>query len=454
MTRDVSPAREILRLSWPAAVQQLLQSAMFFVDTALIGHLSPEAGGSQPLAAIQICGPLVWSAATIASFFAVGTTAVVARAAGERDPTKARRATSVSMRLALWAGLAAGVLGLLGAPAFTDLYGGPDLHPRTRSDATLFLRIFAAGFPMHLLVLVQMSALRGAGDTRSPMTAGLLANVLNAAGNVLLLPRLGVPGAAVATFVATLAEGAWLSRRLARGPRKAVGPFVLTLPYREFGRWDLPAARTILGVSLPSLGEAIVSHSAFLAYQHAINRISEAAMAAQRIAITWESLAFMPAFGLYIGTAAFCGQRLGEKRPDLAERGVWRAAAWGAGFSLVLSAAFLAAPEGLSRLVAGEEPATVALAAGALRIAAAEVPFLVAATALYGGLRGAGETKGPLLVSFVGGWLVRVPLSYALGLSLGWGLAGVWVATLADWACRTALYARLFSRGAWKRVVL
>ncbi len=470
MPDDDGPDRSfpagILKLAWPAALQNLLQSAMFFVDTAIIGRLPAEPGGAQPLAAMQLVGPVVWSAATIASFFAVGTTAIVARAAGERDLAKARRATSVSLRLALAVGAAAGVIGILAAPWLAAFYGGSAARPETRADAALFLQIFAAGFPVHLAVLVMMSALRGAGDTRGPMAAGILANAVNAAGNLVLIhgwgpfPRMGVPGAAAATLVALCLEAVWLFWILSRAPARSgtAGSFTLTLSARDSLRWDPATARAVMTVSLPSLAEAAISHSAFLTYQYAINALSETAMAAQRIAITWESLAFMPAWGLYVGAATFCGQKLGEKRPDLAERGVRRAAAWGAGIFLLLSVPFVTVPGFLARLVADVPGAggaeVIDLAATCLAIGALEVPLIGASMALYGGLRGAGETKGPLLVSFIGGWCVRVPLAWLFGHTLGWGLAGIWLCTVIDWGTRTALYAWLLARGRWKQIKL
>ncbi len=462
--------REILILAWPAALQNLLQSAMFFIDTRVIGYLPIDPSGSHPLAAMQLCGPLVWSSTVISGFFVVGTTAVVARAVGERDLAKARRATAISMRLAIVVALVAALAGFLAAEPLMRAYGGSAVHPQTIADASSFLKIFAVGFPLHLLVLTQMSALRGAGDTLSPMAAGILANLLNAVGNIALIlgawgcPAIGVPGAAVATVLATAFEAVLLTFFLVRGGiRTGKSTISLTLPLRAFTSWDASMARSILTVSLPALGEAVATHSAFLAFQKSINHMSETAMAAHRIAITLESLAFMPAFGLYVACAAYAGQRLGEGRSDLAERGVRWTATRGAALFCVLSALFAGLPEILAGMFL-EVPGTpqdllvrnetITASAVCLRLAALEIPLIAAAMALYGGLRGAGETKGPLWVSLVGGWLLRVPLSYGLGLSLGWGLAGVWTATVLDWTVRTALYLRLLARERWKKIAL
>lgn len=466
--------RAVLALAWPAALQNLLQSAMFFCDTAIVGRLPVAPGAPQPLAVIQLVGPIVWSVTVITSFFSVGTTALVARAVGERDPAKARKAASVSMRLAALAGVAIAVLGLWGAEPLIGLYCGPNVLPETRHDAARFLQIMAAGFPIHLLGHIQMSALRGAGNTVAPMTAGILANALNVVGNYGLilgrwgLPALGVPGAAVATVAATFVEVCclfWVMTGRATAFLWGGGApgRLLAVPFSRAFAWDRNLARTTLQVSLPSLAEAVVSHSAFLAFQRVINEMTESAMAAHRIAITLESVAFLPAFGLYVGAAAYCGQRLGEGRPDLAERGVRAAAGAGAALFLAISALFLAVPERLAGMFiappldsagAALRRQTLDLAAVALRIGAIEVPLIAAAMALYGGLRGAGETRGPLWVAFVGGWLLRVPLAVLLGLSAGWGLAGVWTGTVVDWGARLTIYRRLFRKGAWKQVSL
>jgi Na+-driven multidrug efflux pump len=101
----------------------------------------------------------------------------------------------------------------------------------------------------------------------------------------------------------------------------------------------------------------------------------------------------------------------------------------------------------------GEET-TVAAAAACLRIAAFNQPFMAMGMALGGALRGAGDTRSPVLVGVIGVWAIRVPLAWALAFPLGLGLNGIWITMTADWAVRTLVFSILYRRGRWKTIKL
>ena len=179
-------------------------------------------------------------------------------------------------------------------------------------------------------------------------------------------------------------------------------------------------------------------------------------MAAHRAAITVESLTFMPAYGFAVAGSAVVGQYLGAGRPDKADAGLKVCARLS---TLLLASAgvlfFFFSPPLVRLFLRGPgEEATVAAAALCLRISAFEQPFMALAMALGGGLRGAGDTKSPLLVGALGIWGVRVPLAWALAFPAGLGLSGIWITMIADWAVRTAVFGVLYRRGRWKSINL
>jgi putative MATE family efflux protein len=263
-------------------------------------------------------------------------------------------------------------------------------------------------------------------------------------------PRMGVAGAALATSIsfalqATIVFGyLWTSRSPVR-----LSSAALTGVTRQ-------SLARLVRVSIPAAAEPLLLQSGFLIYNKAITLLGTMPMAAHRAAITVESMTFMPAYGFAVAGSAVVGQNLGAGRPDRADAGLrecarlstWLMSAVGASFF------FLAAPLVRLFLRSPDDGPAVAAAAMCLAISAFEQPFMAMAMALGGGLRGAGDTRSPVLVGLLGVWGVRVPLAWALAFPAGLGLYGIWITMIADWAVRTAVFSVLYRKGAWKTLRL
>jgi len=440
-------------LAGPAAAQNLLQTLKFFVDTKMVGDLTAEEGPG-PLAAVGIVGPILWSITVVFTAITVGTTAIVARGTGERKGEQVQSAVATSIGVALLLGAPVALAGWFAAEPIVHLFSAGRVEPAVAVEARDYLRIVLAAFPLDFFALVAMAAMRGAGDTLTPMLVGLVANAVNIAGNWLLIhgnagfPRMGVPGAGLATAIAFGVEALLLALALARGFGGR-----LRFPPSSMRAANLGMLRRLSRVSFPSGVEAVLFHTAFLLYQNAVFRLGEAPIAAHRIAITLESLAFMPAYAFHLAAATLAGQRLGEGRPLDAERSVRETTRLAALGMLATSLSFLLFPGPLAEFFTGD-PDLLGRTPVLLRLAALEVPFLGIAMALSGGLRGAGETRGPLLVTALGAWCFRVPLAYLLGSEAVLGLPGIWVATSLDWIFKAGLLAWLWRRGHWKQVTV
>ncbi|MCA8961017.1 MAG: MATE family efflux transporter [Planctomycetes bacterium] len=455
---DGNLSREILRLAIPAALQNLLQTAMFWVDTTMLASFAQSAFRDPelqavPLAALAVVGPIVWSLTVIATLTAVGATALVGRRIGEGRPDEAREIVGTAAILSLAIGLVVVVPGTLGSDALVEALLA--ISPRERvpglaEAASAYLWWFALLFPFRALALTLEAALRGAGDTKTPMFGGVVANIGNFATNAVLIfglwgaPRLGVEGAGVGIAVASVTEAAFLIFMLARG-RSAR----LEMRTADFVRFSRRWARDLIRVSLPALVDAVIFHVGFMVYQLAILSLDGTQIAAHRVAITVQSAAFMPAAGFYAAAASLSGRLLGAGKAELAVVASRRNAIFGTISMLPIVALFLLAAHPLA-LVIGQNPAVAEVAARCLRIGALEVPFLLITESLRGTLRGAGETRQPVLVTLVGTWGVRVPLSWLLVRSLGWGLVGIWVTTVIDWTVRAIIAIGLVRAGGWR----
>ncbi len=303
------------------------------------------------------------------------------------------------------------------------------------------------GFPLAVL----NGVMRGAGDTRTPMNITLVMNAWNIAGTYLLvfgmgpLPAYGIVGAGMAAGSAR-AVGGTLALLLL-----LVGATPIKIPWRAILRWDPPLVMTLIRLALPAAGEYLVQRAGSAVFTRIISALGTTALAAHQVAVSLESLSFMPGVGLSVATSTMVGQTLGARRPDLAERSVATAARYALFIMSMVALLFFFASRPLAQLY-GATPDVVDLAALALRIGAFEQLGLAVYMVVTGALRGAGDTRSPLRVSLAGIFLFRIPLVYLLAISLELGLAGVWIGTVIDWSGRAGLTAYFYRTGRWKTV--
>lgn len=434
----------IIRLAMPAVIENMLMTVVFVADTLIVGWLQDELS----LAAVSLAGVFIWVADALFMALAVGATAVVARAWGACDRARAQAAAGQAILLSYLGSLVVVALlfpnterymRLMGAaPAVAEL---GDQYLRWAVGASLF------GFPL----TVSNGIMRGAGDTRTPMYITFVMNAWNIVGAYLLVfgigpfPAYGVVGAGIAVGTAR-ALGGTLALLLL-----VLGGTPIQVPLRAVLRWDPSLLRTLTQLAMPAAAEHLVQRAGSAIFTRIISVLGTTALAAHQVAVSLESLSFMPGVGLAVATTTIVGQALGAKRPDLAERSVAISTRYALLVMGTVALLFFFASQPLARLY-GATPEVVDLAAVALRIGAFEQFGLAIYMVLSGSLRGAGDTRAPLQVSLAGIFLFRVPLVYLLGVTLGLGLAGVWIGTVLDWSGRAVLTAYFYLKGRWKTI--
>jgi len=197
--------------------------------------------------------------------------------------------------------------------------------------------------------------------------------------------------------------------------------------------------------------EQVIFSVGMLMYGIMVIGLGTTVYATQRITFNAISLSFMPGFGYAMAATTLTGQSLGAQKPETAARATWYA---------LRSALILMSTMGLIFIVFGkplmraftDDPDIVALGAVSLAIMAFSQPFQAIGQVLAGGLRGAGDTRFPMIISTVGIWLIRLPLGYLVGVKLGYGLPGVYSSSIADSAVRALLAYLRYRTGAWKNI--
>ncbi|MCU0621519.1 MAG: MATE family efflux transporter [Gemmatimonadales bacterium] len=408
-------SRALLALALPVVAVQVGLMLMGVVDTMMVGRVSAAALAGVALGNLYYFGCSIFGMGVL---FALDP--IVAQAVGARDEAGIARGVQRGGVLAVLLSVPVAALMLLGEPALRAAGQPVDVIPQ----AGAYTRYSAPGVLPFYLFLVLRQTLQALTRMRPILLAIVAANLLNVVLNWVFIfgnlgaPRMGVAGAAVATTIgrwvlpALLLALAWPALRDALRPlrREALAP----APLLRMLRLGAP-----IGI------QSMLEYTAFGMVGLLMGRIGTTAVAAHQVAINLASLTFMVPLGVGQAAAVLVGHAVGARDP-VAARGAARAAvAYGVGFMGLTAIAFLVAPRFLAQLYT-TDAATVALAATLLPVAGVFqlVDGLQAVTA--GVLRGAGDTRVPMLINLGGFWLFGIPLCLLLGFRAGLGAVGLW----------------------------
>jgi putative MATE family efflux protein len=435
--------RNIARLAIPAALENILHMMVFIVDIIMVGRLGTEA-----IASVGLAGALNFVLTIVFSSFSAGTVSLVARHTGAREKDQAERVAGQSLLLALITGLAVAPIMFFYSKNIFYLMSA---EPGVMGLSSLYFGIVISFLPCRLIILSGHAAFRGAGDTRTPMLITLAMNCLNVLFNWLLIfgiwvfPRMEVAGAAWGTAIC-YTVGSIMNLFILFGGRA-----LITVRLRHFLTFDAHVVKRILSISLPAAMDAFLTQLGYLAFIKIVTMLGTVPLAAHQIAVRIESLSFMPGYALAISTATLVGQSLGAKNEELARLSMRRNCIIALILMCTFGAIFLLFARQLGMVFRPEED-VLRLSAFCVMISAIEQPALAIYMVYAGGLRGAGDTFSPMIITIVATLFVHVPIAYVFGIVFGWGLAGIWFGAALDWIGRSVAVYILFKRGRWRRI--
>jgi putative MATE family efflux protein len=258
---------------------------------------------------------------------------------------------------------------------------------------------------------------------------------------VLQVGPMGAAWASAITWFLNVTAVLLLLRRGVAGLSIFGGPWRLTMT----------TIRRIFEISLPSAAESATFSFGILALSGLVFRLGTEQVAAHQIVGQIETFSFFPCIGFAAAASALVGQALGMHDTKRAMSAGWAAAGMALVWATLAGIAFILIPSFLLGLFTNADAVVIA-GAGALAVVGLGQPAQAAIFALGGGLRGAGDTRFPLMVSLVNWFVVRLPLAYVLAFPLGLGLTGIWVGVTVDYFVRAVLLAVRFRSGAWARV--
>jgi putative MATE family efflux protein len=432
--------RAILLLAIPMVLEMVLESLFAVVDVFWVGRL-----GADAVATVGLTESLLSLVFAVGLGLSLSTTAMVARRIGEKDPQGA----AVAGAQAIFLGI--GVSALVGIPSW--IYAGDLLRLMGASPAIVatgsgYARIALGGSGVVLLLFLNNAIFRGAGDAAVAMRLLWVSNIINLILDPCFIfgigpfPKLGVTGAAVATFTGRSIGVLYQFYRLLRGTERIR---ILTSQIRL----DLKVLIRLVRVSLTGILQFAIAHTSWIGLVRIISVFGSAALAGYTIAIRILIFILMPSWGLSNAAATLVGQNLGARQPERAQISVWRTGFYNMIFLGVIGVFFLIWATPVVRLFT-QDPEVVPLAASCLRILSCGNIGYAYGMVMLQAFNGAGDTVTPTVVNFFGFWLLEIPLAYFLALRMGWQAKGAYVSIVVA-ECAIALAGvLLFRRGKWK----
>ena len=455
LDRSIPTWKLVLMLAWPSIIEQLLHTAVNYVDTAMVGSI-----GTFATASIGVCQSTIFLLMGVMNAAGLGFSVMVARKIGEGNHEEARTILRQSMLAVVAVGLGLTLLvELILAPNLPRWMGAePDVLPH----AITYFRIIGANYLLNTGMIMATNMLRCMGDTKTPLKFNILTNLVNVVGNFLLIyptrtltvvgitftmpgAGLGVAGAAAATVLATAFSAVCLLSVLFL--RK--GPLQISLREDYRPRPDIIKQAFHLGV--PSFLERAVISGGQIVSTAMISGLGTAALAAHQLANSGESLCYMPIFGFSVAATTLVAQNLGAGDKERAfKQGAWSTWMSVAVMCTTSAIMFILAPNIIDLF--SNDAAVIALGGRVLRIEAFAEPFFAIATVVAGVLRGAGDTRWPFYISLAGMWLMRVPIAFILINLFDWGLEAIWVGMAVDLFVRGVLCLWRFYKRTWLHV--
>ena len=445
--------RLVTALALPALGQQGLAFAVLFSDAFLVGFLK-DVDPASVQAARTTAHYLSWFISCYNVLVTVGSTALVARCIGAGDRRLALEVTHQSLLLAVFLGLLATAGAFLGGVRWT--VESLRLEGAAAEYAVHFALILFGLLVFQTIEVAGIACLVGAGDTRTGlwiMIGVAVVNVPLAWGfgwGVGPFPQLGFIGVALGTALSHVLGGLAVLGVLLRGR------FGLKLEWALFvPRFDLQYR--VLRISIPAGIDSLSIVVGQFWFLSIVNTLGNVASSAHGIALVWEGLGYLS--GAAFGTAAMTlvGQNLGAKRPEQAARAGWMALALGAVVMTIMGAIFFTLAPQMCAAFSGQEE-IIDEGTRVLRLVAFAMPPLASAIIFTSALRGAGDTRVPVIFTWIGFFVVRIPLAYYLAFDevyLGpWridGLFGCWLAMSTDIVVRGVFFFGRFVHGAWQK---
>jgi putative MATE family efflux protein len=442
----ISPA--VWKLAWPTMIQNLVAGMQGVIDHALVGHLI----GYTANAAIGVSWQIFLVVIVFMASLFTGQAILVSRFAGAGDPERVNRVVQQAFLTAIAMYLVLAPFGYFAAPY---LLRAINAAPEVQALALPFLRLsflFSIGMLMFFMLT---SALRAAGDARTPLRLGLTLTVLNVILNVILIggvgpiPALGTIGSALGTGIASCTVSLYALWHLFKGD--CVIRFSRQMRWRA--NWE--TIRALFRFGLPTGVQGIAMNVAGVLLLRFIGSLEQSAAAQAAYAIGYTELFSMitwTSVGLMGASATIAGQNLGAGHPERAIQGVHAASLIGLGVAALVGIMFVALPQPLLGVFGATDPNVSPIGEQLLRYLAVSGFFITLALVYTGGLQGTGDTRSPLFITLASQIAVPIGMCFAIQAARPLQADDIWLAIVLGHLTRCVLSIVRFRQGKWRHI--
>ena len=441
---SINLRKAIVLLAIPMMLELCLESVFAVVDIFFVNKLGKHA--------VSVVG-LTESVITIVYSIGIGlssaATAVVARRVGEKNYDDAARAGAQAIVLSVITSLLIGIPGFIYAADILALMGA---EPAAIAMGTTYCKIMLGGNMAIILLFMINGIFRGAGNASIAMKSLWIGNIFNIILDPILIfglsfiPALGVTGAAIATTTGRIIGVIYQFYHL----KYAKG--LVQLKWHHF-KPDLKIMKHLTEIASPATFQFIIASASWIFLAAMIAKYGSDASAGYQTAIRIIMFFILPAWGMSNSVATLVGQNLGAKMPERAEKSVLLTSRYNAVFMGLVTIVFLFFSHQLvSFFIPSSQTDQIKYAVMTLQLVSSAYIFYGIGMVMIQAFNGAGDTKTPTWIYFIGFWLFQVPLAYCLHKFTDMGTSGVIIAIpIAETLIAIVSYF-IFKRGKWKQI--
>ncbi len=430
--------QQVFSLALPVVLSSLLQRSVGIVDIFLVGGL-----GASSIAAVGIAQVLVFVVMSVSWGINVGATVLVSQLWGAGRKEDAAKAAYQAVLAALAAAVVITLFGLRFGNGIASLLGAAGEVKVLLSGYTHIIFSFIL---FTIAINVLSGIMQGTGDTKTPLYATLIVNILHVVIAYPLIygrwgmPKLGVPGAAIAIAMSeSMGAGFLFIRSLHKR-------YVVMTRHLE---WKYTAMTYRLGY--PIFIDRLLQNTGSLLFAKVILLYGTAVYAAHQVGLAIEAFSFMPGYGIAIAAATMVGQNLGAGKPDHARISAFEANRLAVIVMAGMALVFFFFPYALLHAFTRDQDVIQYGILYMKIVAFAQVPLAVTMVA-GGSLRGAGDTGFIMFATIAGMWLIRLPVAALLATVFHAGIRLVWAVMILDWLVRMTLLLWRSKKENWGRL--
>ncbi len=431
--------RKLLLLLIPIIAEQFLNSLMGMADSMMVSNV-----GAAALSGVSLVDSINILIVQAFNAMATGGVIICSTCIGQRDLNRANEAARQVLLVSTALSVTVMVLGLIFRTGILSLVFGR-VDADVMSAAGIYFLLTILSYPAVAIAAAAGAIFRAQANTRLPMNVAIVSNIINVAGNALLIwgAGLGVTGAALATLFSRIFSAVvlmWMLRD---------SKYEISIRNYLKIRPDANKIHKILAMGIPNGIENSMFQFGKLAIQSSVSTLGTVAIAAQAMTNIFENVNGVAGVGVGIGLMTIVGQCLGAGRKDEAVYYTKKMVIWGY-IAILASCLFTYAIARPVTALAGMIPQSASLCIYMLGWITVVKPLLWSPSFVTAyAMRAAGDVKFSMIVATLTMWLCRVTLAVFLIRVVKIGAMGVWIGMFCDWGIRGIIFTVRFKSGRW-----